>query len=397
MKIVAPEKVGFSPSRLDHVRTVMQSYVDKGKLPGAVTLIARRGQVAHAECVGMRDIEARKPMQLDTLFPIYSMTKPITAVAMMILYEEGRFQLFDPLSKFIPEFKDVKVISTTTEAGIELTTLEREITIRDLLTQTSGFVSGGWSPPPLTKLVEEIGLYRPENTLEEFTQKIVKLPLIHQPGKGWRYGESPEVLGYLVELISGMPLDAFLKQRIFEPLGMDDTDFSIPESKRERLANLYGFSETGSLVKKVESSPWLVPSSVPRGGFGLFSTAPDYLRFAQMLLNRGELDDTRILGRVTVEYMTRNHLSKELLPIQPFPGMFLNGYGYGFLLGVLVDPVQAGLLGSEGEFYWGGLNTIFWIDPKEELFALLMTYLEWPNHVPIYYDFRTLTYQAIVD
>lgn len=397
MNTIAPEKVGFSPSRLTRIRTVMQSYVDKGKLPGAVTLIARRGQVAHAECFGMRDIEARKPMQLDTLFPIYSMTKPITAVAMMILYEEGRFQLFDPLSKFIPEFKDVKVISTTTEAGIELTTLEREITIRDLLTQTSGFVSGGWSPPPLTKLVEEIGLYRTENTLQEFTQKLVKLPLIHQPGKGWRYGESPEVLGYLVELISGMPLDAFLKQRIFEPLGMDDTDFGIPELKRERLARLYGFSETGSLVKKVESSPWLIPSSIPRGGFGLISTAPDYLRFAQMLLNRGELDDTRILGRVTVEYMTRNHLSKELLPIQPFPGMFLNGYGYGFLLGVLVDPAQAGLLGSEGEFYWGGLNTIFWIDPKEELFALLMTYLEWPNHVPIYYDFRTLTYQAIVD
>jgi CubicO group peptidase (beta-lactamase class C family) len=397
MNTIAPEKVGFSPSRLTHIRTVMQSYVDKGKLPGAVTLIARRGQVVHAECFGMRDIEARKPMQLDTLFPIYSMTKPITAVAMMILYEEGRFQLFDPLSKFIPEFKDVKVISTTTEAGIELTTLEREITIRDLLTQTSGFVSGGWSPPPLAKLVEEIGLYRPENTLQEFTQKLVKLPLIHQPGKGWRYGESPEVLGYLVELISGMPFDAFLKQRIFEPLGMDDTDFGIPELKRERLARLYGFSETGSLVKKVESSPWLIPSSIPRGGFGLISTAPDYLRFAQMLLNRGELDDTRILGRVTVEYMTRNHLSKELLPIQPFPGMFLNGYGYGFLLGVLVDPAQAGLLGSEGEFYWGGLNTIFWIDPKEELFALLMTYLEWPNHVPIYYDFRTLTYQSIVN
>jgi CubicO group peptidase (beta-lactamase class C family) len=397
MNTVAPEKVGFSPSRLDHVRTVMQSYVDKGKLPGAVTLIARRGQVAHAECVGMRDIEARKPMQLDTLFPIYSMTKPITAVAMMILYEEGKYQLYDPLSRFIPEFKDVKVILKTNEAGMELTGLEREITIRDLLTQTSGFVSGGWSAPPLTKLVEEIDLYRPDNTLQEFTQKLVKLPLIHQPGKGWRYGESPEVLGYLVELLSGMPFDAFLKQRIFEPLGMDDTDFSIPEAKRDRLARMYGFSETGSLVEKVESSPWLVPSSVPRGGFGLISTAPDYLRFAQMLLNKGELDDTRILGRMTVEYMTRNHLPKELLPMQVFPGMFLNGYGYGFLLGVLVDPVQAGLLGSEGEFYWGGLNTIFWIDPKEELFALLMTYLEWPNHVPIYYDFRTLTYQSIVD
>jgi CubicO group peptidase (beta-lactamase class C family) len=397
MNTVAPDKVGFSPSRLDHIRTLMQSYVDKGKLPGAVTLIARRGQVVHAECFGMRDIEARKPMRLDTLFPIFSMTKPVTAVAMMILYEEGRFQLFDPLSRFIPEFKDVKVALMTTEAGIDLTEPEREITIRDLLTQTSGLVSDAWLAPPLAKLVEEIGLYRPEITLQEYTQKIVKLPLIHQPGKAWRYGESPEVLGYLVELISGMSFDAFLKQRIFEPLGMDDTGFCIPEAKRERLAKLYGFSETGGLVEKVESAPRLIPSSIPRGGFGLLSTAPDYLRFAQMLLNKGELDDTRILGRMTVEYMTRNHLPKELLPIQPFPGWFLNGYGYGFLFGVLVDPVQAGILGSEGEFYWGGLNTIFWIDPKEELFALLMTRLEWPNHVPIYYDFRTLTYQAIVD
>jgi CubicO group peptidase (beta-lactamase class C family) len=397
MNIVAPEKVGFSPSRLDRIRTVMQSFVDQGKLPGAVTLIARRGQVVHAECFGMRDLEARQPMQLDTLFPIFSMTKPVTAVAMMILYEQGRFQLFDPLSKYIPEFKDVKVVLKGAETGMELTELEREITIRDLLTQTSGFVSGGWLTPALAKQVEESGLYRPENTLQEFTHKLAQLPLIHQPGKGWRYGESPEVLGYLVELISGMSYDSFLKQRIFEPLGMVDTDFGLLEAKPERSARLYGFSETGSLVEKVESSPWLLPSAIPRGGFGLVSTAPDYLRFAQMLLNQGELDGTRLLGRMTVEHMTRNHLPEELLPVQPFPGMLLNGYGYGFLLGVLLDPVQAGLLGSEGEFYWGGLNTIFWIDPTEELFALLMTRLEWPNHVPMYYDFRTLTYQAIVD
>ena len=398
MNTVLPDKVGFSSSRLDRIRTAMQSYVDHGRLPGAVTMIARRGQVVHAECFGMRDIEARKPMRLDTLFPIFSMTKPILAVAMMILYEEGRYQLFDALSKFIPEFKDVQVVlKTTEEAGIELTELERAITIYDLLTQTSGLVSESWLSPPLAKLVAEIGLYRPEIPLQEFTQRLVKLPLIHQPGKAWRYGESPEVLGYLIELLSGISFDTYLKQRIFEPLGMVDTGFGIPDDQRDRLARLYGFSETGGFAEKVEFAPRLIPSSIPRGGFGLVSTAPDYARFAQMLLNKGELDGERILGRMTVEYMTRNHLPKELIPIQPFPDWFLNGYGYGFLFGVLVDVVRAGLLGSEGEFYWGGLSTIFWIDPKEELFALLMTRFEWPNHVPIYYAFRLLTYQAIVD
>ena len=317
---------------------------------------------------------------------------------MMILYEEGRYQLFDPLSKFIPEFKDVQVVlKTTEEGGIELTELERGITIYDLLTQTSGLVSDGWLSPPLAKLVAEIGLKRPENTLQEFTQKLVKLPLIHQPGKTWRYGDSPEVLGYLVELLSGMSYDAFLKQRIFEPLGMVDTGFGIPDDQRDRLARLYGFSETGSFAEKVESEPWLIPSSIPRGGFGLISTAPDYMRFAQMLLNKGELNGERILGRMTVEYMTRNHLPKELIPIQPFPGWFIHGYGYGFLFGVLVNAVQAGLLGSEGELYWGGLSTCFWIDPKEELFALLMTRFEWPSFLPVYYAFRSLTYQAIAD
>jgi CubicO group peptidase (beta-lactamase class C family) len=397
MNTVLPDPVGVSASRLERIQTVMQSFVDQGKLPGTVTMIARRGQVVHAECFGLRDIEAKKPMLLDTLFPIFSMTKPITAVAMMILYEEGRFQLFDPLSKFIPEYKDAKVIINTTEEGIELTELEREITIRDLLTQTSGIVSDGWLSPHLAKLVEEAGLYRPEITLQEFTRRLVKLPLIHQPGKKFRYGESPEVLGYLVEMISGIPYDTFLQKRIFEPLGMVDTGFGIREDQRDQLAKLYGFSETGNFVEKVEFAPRLIPSCIPRGGFGLISTAPDYLRFAQMLLNKGELDKTRILGRMTVEYMTRNHLPKELIPIEPFRGWFIQGYGYGFLVGVLVDAVQAGLLGSEGEFFWGGLSTIFWIDPREELIALLMTRIEFPNHMPFYYDFRTLVYQAIVD
>ncbi len=397
MDTIVPEKAGFSSSRLDRIHTVMQSYVNQGKLPGAVTMISRRGQLVHAECYGMRDVQAKKPMRFDTLFPIFSMTKPITAAAMMILYEEGCYQLFDPLSKFIPGFKDVKVVRNATSTELELTDLEREITIRDLLTQTSGLVSGAWLPSPLSKLVEEIGLHRRENTLQEITQKLSTLPLIHQPGKAWRYGDSPEVLGYLVELISGMSFDTFLKQRIFGPLGMVDTGFGIPEDQRDRLARLYGFSATGEYEEKVEFDPWLIPSSIPRGGFGLISTAPDYLRFAQMLLNKGELVGERILGRKTVEYMTRNHLPMELLPIELYPGGAIHGYGYGFLFGVLVDATQAGLLGSEGEYYWGGLSTIFWIDPKEDLFALLMTRLEYPRHVPIYYDFRTLTYQAISD
>jgi len=194
-----------------------------------------------------------------------------------------------------------------------------------------------------------------------------------------------------------MSYDAFLKQRIFEPLGMVDTGFGIPDDQRDRLARLYGFSETGGFAETVESEPRHIPSSIPRGGFGLISTAPDYMRFAQMLLNKGELDGERILGRMTVEYMTRNHLPDELIPIQPAPGWFVHGYGYGFLFGVLVNAVQAGGLGSEGEFMWSGLNTVFWIDPKEELIGLLMTRLEYPNHIPFYLDFRTLTYQAIVD
>jgi CubicO group peptidase (beta-lactamase class C family) len=397
MNIVSPEQVGFSASRLERIRPAMQSFIDQGKLPGIVTMIARRGQVVHAECFGWRDIEAKKPVQLDTLFPIFSMTKPVTATAMMILYEEGRFQLSDPLSKFIPEFKNVKVAFNTADGGITLTAAERQVTIHDLLTQTSGLVCDAWLNAPLAKLVEEVGLYRPEISLQEATRRLAQLPLTHQPGKKWRYGESPEVLGTLVEVLSGMSLDAFVQKRILEPLGMVDTSYGIREEHRQRLAKLYGYAEKGGFIEKVEPAPRLIPSSIPRGGWGLISTASDYMRFAQMLLNKGELEGTRILGRKTVEYMTRNHLPRELIPVEVFPGLTLPGYGYGFLVGVLLDAVQAGVLGSEGEYYWGGLSTIFWIDPKEELIAMLLTRTEFPNHFDCYYALRTFVYQAIVD
>lgn len=400
MKTSRPEQVGLSSERLERIHTNLQAHVDAGRLPGAVTLVARRGQLVYSGCFGWRDIEGRKPMQLDTLFPIFSMTKPVLAVAMMILYEEGRYQLSDPLSKFIPAFKEVKVITAASKTGLELASLEREITIYDLLTQTSGIIQaeGWWTPSDaLDKLVADIDLYNPASSIQEFVQKLSKLPLIHQPGQGWRYGEGPEVLGCLVELISGMSIGDFFKQRIFDPLGMADTGYEIPAGQQDRLARLYGPAETGELVEKVEWRPFLAPSSIPRGGFGLISSGPDYLRFAQMLLNKGELDGARILGRMTVEYMTRNHLPPNLIPFQTFPGWFIQGYGYGFLLSVLMDAPRAGMLGSEGEFFWAGLSSVFEVDPKEQLISIWMSRLEFPLHLPFYYVLHTLIRQAIVD
>jgi CubicO group peptidase (beta-lactamase class C family) len=324
------------------------------------------------------------------------MTKPILATALMILYEEGSFQLSDPLSRFIPAFKHVQVIQKSSADGLELVPLEREITLHDLLTQTAGVFYDYLGSPQVAKMLEEIAPTHPDTNLEECTHRLAQLPLNHQPGKGWRYGEGSEVLGRVVELISGMPLDVFFQERIFGPLGMVDTHYGIRENDRDRTARLYGLSEAGSLVEKVEFAPWLIPSSTPRGGFGLISSASDYLRFCQMLLNKGELDGKRILGRKTVEYMTRNHLPAELIPIAVF-GTPFPGYGYGFLMGVMVDAVQAGMLGSEGEYYWGGLSTLFWIDPQEELIGLLLTRTEYPNHAPAYCQFRTLVYQALIE
>ena len=295
MNTVTPDSVGLSASRLSHIHTAMQSYVEQGKLPGAITILARRGEIAHAECFGMMDIESGKPMRLDTLFPIFSMTKPVTSVAVMMLYEEGHFQLLDPISKFLPEFKGGQVYVKTTETGIELTNREREITIRDLLTHTSGLMSDFWADPAFTQLYQEVGVYQPDITLQEFAQKIAKLPALNQPGMAWRYGESFEVLARLVEVVSGMPYASFLKKNIFEPLSMVDTGFFGSKEREERFAKYYGFSKTGGLVEAVEP-PRLMPSSFPRGGFGLVSTATDFLRFAQMLLNGGELDGKRLLS-----------------------------------------------------------------------------------------------------
>ena len=405
MNTVAPESVGFSASRLDRIQTVMQSLVDQGRLPGAVTVIARHGQVAHAGCFGMADIEAKKPMQMDALFPIFSMTKPITAAAVMLLYERGCFQLYDPLSKFLPEFKGGKVYIKTSEKGIELEEREREITIYDLLTQTSGLISDLWLDQTLAQIYQESGVQRPDITLQEFSQLIARLPGLHQPGKAWRYGESFDILPHLIEVVSGSPYATFLKQNIFEPLGMPDTGYYGAQEAGERFVKYYAYSPTREFVEAVEPDR-LVPSTFAWGGFGLVSTAGDFLKFAQMLLNGGELQGRRLLGPRTVQYMTQNHLPPEMIPIQLTPEVSINGYGYGFGMRVLTDVRRLNGLGSEGEYGWHGYGgTYFWVDPKEDLIGLILMRIEpfssmqfeTMGYFTFIDTFRSLTYQAVVD
>jgi CubicO group peptidase (beta-lactamase class C family) len=399
MNTVLSEKVGLSSTRLGRVNTMMQKYVSQGKYAGIITMVARRGQIAHFECFGMMDVESAKPMRPDTIFRIYSMSKPVTSVAVMMLYEEGHFQLHTPVSEFISEFKETKVFAGGTESNIELADLEREITIHDLLTHTSGLTYGPDTDLPVDALYKQaLDKLEKGATLEEMVQLVATLPLIHQPGSAWRYSFSTDVLGRVVEVISGMSFDAFLAQRIFSSLGMDDTGFYVPPEKMDRFATLYGPEEEGDGLKVLDdpaTGEYDIPPTCPSGGGGLVSTAHDYMRFAQMLLNKGELDGVRLLGRKTIELMTINHLSAELLPYGPGPDPI---YGRGFGLGwqVMMDTTQAKVLGSEGMYGWGGAaSTEFWVDPKEELVGLIM--LQFMPYYPLVGDFQVLVYQAIID
>ncbi|TEU18339.1 MAG: class A beta-lactamase-related serine hydrolase [Anaerolineales bacterium] len=423
MNTVTPEEVGFSASRLSRIGTWMQGYIDQNKLAGTIAMVARCGKVAYLERFGMMDLEAAKPMQFDTIFRIYSMTKPIASVALMMLYEEGQFQLNDPVSKFIPEFADVKVFAGAAEEGFEVAELEREITIWHLLTHTAGLTYDFFEDSPVDAMYLEADLHQPDRTAEEVVHEIVKLPLVHQPGTAWRYSMATDVLGYLVEVISGMSLAVFFEEKVLKPLGMEDTDFYVPEAKLDRFAAEYGPStgpsteftpseaeglRTGSgqaptenggieLLDAPATSPYSKPTRFLSGGVGLVSTASDYMRFAQMLLNGGELDGTRLLGRKTVELMTINHLPDELIPIQVQPHT-LHGCSFGLGFRVLVNLAQAGRLGSEGEFGWGGAaSTSFFVDPKEKLIGLLLTQLVPSRYYPIRNEFKVLVYQALVD
>ena len=375
-----PEAVGVSAERLERIRPVMQGYVDDGNLPGFLTVVARHGKIVHFETIGMLDVENKKPVEPDTIFRIYSMSKPITSVAVMMLYEEGRFQLGTPVSKFIPQFKNMKVYN---EDQTEILDAKKEITIKHLLMHTAG-LTYGWGNKPVDALYKEAKIREPGSTLVDMVEKLGKIPLVHEPGERWTYSVSTDVLGYLVEVVSGMPFEEFLQTRLFKPLGMVDTAFSVPLEKADRFAALYRHNRREGLMKRVGGDAPLAKDKLsffPSGGGGLVSTAADYMRFSQMLLNGGELDGVRILGKKTVELMRYPHHD--------------DWFGLGFRVVTHKNPPN--ILNSVGNFSWGGAAaTTFWIDPQEELIGLLMTQLLNNPH-PFQQQFKVLTYQALTE
>ena len=383
LPIAEPEDVGVSTEQLKEIAPALQGYVDKGQLPGFLTVIARKGKIAHFETIGMRDVENKKPVEADTIFRIYSMSKPITSVAVMVLYDEGRLKLDDPVEMYIPAFKDMKVFN---KEQTETHDAKNKMTVQHLLTHTSG-LTYGWGGKPIAKLYGELKIFKPGSGLAEMAEKLGEIPLVHEPGARWTYGVSTDVLGYLVEVVSKMPFEEFLQTKIFKPLGMVDTAFSVPKVKVERFAALYRPTEEGGL-KLARNAPLANDdvSFFPSGGGGLVSTAADYLRFCQMLLNGGELDGVRILKSETVELMRYPH----------------HQYGKdgAFGLGFHVVTQKDGDKGkrSTGAYSWSGAAaTTFWIDPEKELIGILMTQLLNNPYSSLHGDFRKLVYQALLD
>jgi len=405
MIIDGPEASGFSSRKLNRLVTQMGNYTDAGKVPGIVLLVARRGKIAFAEACGVMDISNNKPMPMDGIFRLESQTKPVTTVAAMILYEEGYFQIRDPITRFLPEFSQTKVYTGNANGKIQLVDVERPITIEDLLTHQSGIgpMLGVYPfDKELTALYDQADLHNPEDNLAERVMKLAALPLCNQPGEAWRYGYSLEVVSRLVEVIAGISFADFLDQRIFKPLGMVDTGFFVPPHKAERLVRAYTINETGSFedVGEEVHQRCYTPPRLTSGSGNLLSTALDYTRFAQMLANGGELNGVRILGRKTIEFMAANRLRDDQLPFWPFPDTLMAGYGMGLGVRVLIDQAQLGIPASVGEFGWSGwYNTGVWIDPVEHLSGVLMAQVApptfFPHNPPL--DIRQTIYQAIDD
>lgn len=383
IKVSSPESVGLSLARLNRIDPVINDYVNKGKIPGAVAIIARHGKLAYFKSFGMKDVNTQKRMSDDALFRIMSMTKPITSVAVMTLYEEGKFLLSDPVSKYIPEFKNPQVaIKSSTSGTVELVRAKSEITIRELLNHTSG-IAGSLSDT--------------QAFVKTKITALAKMPLQSQPGEEFHYGYSYDVLGYLVEVISHMPFDEYLRKSIFEPLKMNDTYFNIPENKYSRLSSLYK-NNAGKLESVTDDFSSSVPQIYFSGGGGLISTASDYLRFAQMILNKGELEGVRILSRKTIELITSNSIGDLFIynPSKTNLGIIADKYGYGF--GVRTERGVYNGLESMGTFGWdGAFYTRFWIDPKEDLIGIFLSQVQNNWSSSLIGKFRVLAYQAISD
>ncbi|MDP2142154.1 MAG: serine hydrolase domain-containing protein [Gammaproteobacteria bacterium] len=395
----SPESVGMSAEALARIAPVMQSYVDSGELVGVVTMVARRGEIVHFEEIGVLNKDTGQAMETDSLFRIYSMTKPITTVAAMMLYEEGQFLLNDPVSKYLPEFANLRVA----EQGGSLVASTRPMTIQMLMTHSSGLTYGVFGDTLVDRQYRDAQILA-NTDLAEMITRLGEIPLQYQPGTRFHYGVSTDVLGRVVEVISGMTLAEFFEQRIFKPLAMTDTFFEVPADKKPRFGTNHTYdprSQTLVVSDAPETSQFANPVTFYSGGGGLVSTAEDYMRFTQMMLNGGELNGVRILGSKTIEYMTQNHLPGIFGPDAEFSGMDLGtmakGTGFGLGFAVVEDPTAVGTIGSVGEYYWGGAaGTVFWIDPQEEVIGIAM--IQHMNvRVPLRATFKALVNGAIID
>jgi len=388
-----PPSVGLSPERLARITKAMEDDVAAGRIPGALAMVIRKGKVAYMEARGMADREAAKPMRPDTIFRIYSMSKPITSVAVMMLYEEGKLRITDPVSKYIPELGDMQVLVTSDDGTRKFEKPRRAMTVQDLMRHTSGLTYGFFARSPVDQMYLDAGILGTDKDLAEFVTKLGKIPLKHHPGSRFEYSVSTDVLGRLVEVVSGMPLDQFFQKRIFEPLQMTDTAFHVPEAKKSRFAQLY--APEGKGIKPSDpgqSRRFLSNGTFFSGGGGLVSTAGDYGRFCQMLANGGQLEGARLLGRKTVEYMSMDHLAATGLD------GIAGGRGFGLGFAVVKDLAASGVAGSSGEYSWGGMaGTRFWIDPKEQLIGIYMVQISPHTGLPYGDTFKVLAYQAVTD
>ena len=401
---LAPKRAGFAPERINRITEHLdKNYVTPGKIAGCQTLVARHGHVAYFKSQGLMDRERRKPLTDDTIFRLYSMTKPITSVALMTLFEQGHFQLNDPVSRFIPTWRDHKVWVSGEGASMGTAAPARPMTMRHVLSHTGGLTYGATNHP-VDRIYREVGVGRGAGeTLSGFAEKLAKVPLRYQPGERWMYSLSTDVCGYLVEAISGKSFDQYLQETIFDPLDMKDTSFMVAQRKADRFAANYErqADKTLKLIDDPERSNYLKPPTFFSGGGGLTGTTADYLRFCEMLRRGGELGGVRILGPRTIELMHLNHLAggKDLsgMAVGAFSETAYEGVGFGLGFAMTLGQVEAGALGG-GDYYWGGAaSTIFWVDPKEDLVVIFMTQLMPSATFNFRGQLRNIIYSAIVE
>lgn len=378
-----PAQEGMSAEKLAAIPQQLGTFIDQGKLPGFVTVVARNGKVVHFEAFGKMDVERDKPMQRDTIFRMYSMTKPVTGAAVMTLVDAGEVSLDDPVHQYIPAFEDMEVLIEKEDGTTELVPAEHPITLKHLMTHTSGLVYGIFDTGKLGELYREANVNTDGSsglTLEEFANRAASMPLKCEPGTEWHYSIAMDVLGRVVEVVTGQRFGDYLAETIFEPLGMTDSGFYVPAEKADRFAANYGPDpETGmTLLDDPANSAFLKEPSLDSGGGGMVGTAADYLRFAQMLLNGGELDGVRVLSEEAVEEMTSNHLPQEWgeAPLNLMAGLSFKGVGFGYCGAVPMDGYGNTLFGGEGEYTWGGYaSTDFWIDKHENIVGMVLTQL----------------------